>query len=235
MIKNYSTKSWHYRLASIYGNLGRYKDTDICTYIRACMLGVVWMFAIIVLLSMVLVFALNPVLFVIASFQYGWIFELSELQTIAIVTWFLGISFFVMCCIVDLIKRIPKNIVKIPLPKIPTDTFVTHAYQSIKNKMCFRLVLTENVSEFNVIPHKIGVKLSRRNHMDLFTYMLPVGKEIDHDIKFNAVIVYDFTTNEVIHRAMTLDSDEVLIEELRNAPEKNSLEVLEVARDYFYW
>lgn len=240
MIKNYSTKSWHYRLARVYGNLKPYYNnhtSDICTYIRACMVGVAFMFAIITLSSLALLFALAPILPIIASIQYGGIIEFSEIQVTSLACWVISAGCLVFYSTVELIKRIPKSIIKVSLPTIPTDNFVFHAYQSIKDKMCFKLVFTEELSEFNVIPHKIGVKLSKRDRDDTFTFILPVGKELDRDLTYHAVMIYDLTTNKVLYCCVKPDEEEALgiIEELRTAPHKTASEVNEIANDYFYW
>lgn len=95
---NVNVKSWHYRLATVYGQTPPWRMTDSCSYVGAVLKGILLAVVIITALSMVLAPWAHAVAWLVAIVQTGqhvetngfWIGILAELAVVATIFLIIG-------------------------------------------------------------------------------------------------------------------------------------------------
>lgn len=129
----YRKKSLHYRLATEYGNLDPWDNTsDICTYIKSLAFGFCLVCVIIVAGSMVMAAMLSPLPWILVLIITHTGIEPSDTVTIVLYLYFtsgcMGLLYWFWTLITNTsIKQVVSN------------SIVGHCYDSIHNKICFKI------------------------------------------------------------------------------------------------
>lgn len=135
MKKVYSTKSWHYRLATVYGGMTDFfPASDICEYLHFCIRGA--LFAVILSLALSYVgyiMVVNPVLWVYASMQCDWKLATDNIIDAAILSWSI-VGGSLVC-----IGLLNFGSISTKIKSVFNNSFIGDAVNSIYNKMCFTI------------------------------------------------------------------------------------------------
>ncbi len=167
-MKNYSTKSWHYRLATVYGPMSSYPRTNRCEYLQQVFWGAIVAFILLPILGVFVGIVLGaPILWLGFNLVYGWIFPSSEDVVVV-----LGICIYATAAIFaagyglhhiyEAIRMRGTHVVARPslmqrTAEAVSDSFVGHVYDSIKNKFCYEIIFTETVNPLNCVNHVIYI------------------------------------------------------------------------------
>lgn len=151
-----NVNSWHYRLATTYGPVSTWRlargEADFCSYLRGVFLGLLLVFFITAMGSILTVGLIGmPMIYVVSSIlELGWHFPPAEVGIFLVFD--LAIAIFGFFMWFHLSGNFAKtvNAVIIALGKNATEKyvekepgFVSLAYRKFKEKTCFRLQSVE--------------------------------------------------------------------------------------------
>lgn len=139
-MKRFSTTSWHYRLASLYGPLPRYSSYhgNICEYLRAVLLGFVATCLIIGGISLISSPLALTAAWIVVWAQTGiWVESMGPaiLLGALIGAVLIGITLGVFYG-----GTVAKHKIRGSLQAMSPDSFLKSAWHSIHNKICFVVV-----------------------------------------------------------------------------------------------
>ena len=201
MKKTYSTKSWHYRLATKYANFDTYdRTTNICTYIKSVIGGLIATIIIAFALAAILALCGAPILWFTAGILNGFV-EPNSATVIGMMIW--SVSLF--CGIAGILLKyvIPK--LHMPKTNILSDNFIIHSYQSISKQLCFSIEFLEKMEELKTIPHTVIVSLSTG---ESFETDIPVGEVLPEELYNYAEYIHDSTSGNMIKSKYPIGSYE---------------------------
>jgi hypothetical protein len=134
-----------------------------------------------------------PLVWLVVCLQTGlWSSSIPDLVAIGVVMY---TAIIIGCTVMGTLELHASGKLKIHIPDSITDNFVIHAYKSLHDKTCFKVVFTNKVGPYDTIPHKYGIKLKNRD--DVFTFTLPVGETFPWRVAKHASFVYDITADVV--------------------------------------
>lgn len=129
----YNKKSLHYRLATVYGNLYEYdNETNICTYIRRLAMGFLMCCVIVLFCSAAVTIMLSPLLWLLVVIQTQTIIEPTDVVKIVLAMYFI-------CGCIGLLYLCWNLITNRSVTQAVSNSIVGHAYDSIHNKICFKV------------------------------------------------------------------------------------------------
>ncbi len=145
----FTQNSWHYRLASLNGLRNDiYKDTDICTYLKQIGTSILMLIAFVSLTGTYLTGFGSAIYF----WFHGIFFPADVSWFTATVTFFYAITSLIVSGIVALFlhslwntyceKRDDKLDELYEQGIAPKQSFIKHAYRSIKDKVCFNIKIS---------------------------------------------------------------------------------------------
>lgn len=228
-MKNYSTKSWHYRLATVYGPMSSYHVyTNRCDYMSHVFWGAMVAFLVVPIAGVVAGSVLGaPILWLGFNLAYGWIFPSDDNVVVV-----LGLCVYAAATMVALVYGLHRVYEAIRMsssssPSRPSliqrttdaiaDSFVGHVYDSVKNKFCYEIIFTETVDPLNCVNHIVYTKI----HDQIYMSTQRVLDHIDSYIMYKADWIYDDTAKKWIKPAdgETIPSQEEIAEFKLNAEE----------------
>ena len=135
LTREYSTKSWHYRLATVYGNFNTYDaSSNICPYARAVLWGILKIIAVVFVGAWVAWIALAPWLWMYIYFILGLPVEPDDCTNIGLVIYLTLIATAILVGIViGLHKFFSLKSIDAGIHKF-TNSFVVEAYKSWHDK-----------------------------------------------------------------------------------------------------
>lgn len=147
-----NAKSWHYRLATTYGNASKYRlevgEANFCSYFWSCVFGMFLVFSVIIFSSLFSIFlVLMPGVYIASTIlELGFHFPADWFVVAGFV--FDAILFmFVAACVAQekgYIAKMAESYAKLK-PNTPPKPpgFMKLAYRKFKEKTCFRLQSVE--------------------------------------------------------------------------------------------
>lgn len=138
----FSRDSWHYKLASAGGYHYRNDENDICTYTRACMKACISGLIVALIFTAIAYLLVHMILGLGFSLWFGtWL--MTELGMIALIVTLAGLFAGTITYSIERYKnwrRARRNyLYENPQP----DSFLKHAYKSVKGKYCARIIFDE--------------------------------------------------------------------------------------------
>lgn len=218
MTKSYSINSWHYRLATHYGDFDKgARKGNICDYILQVVKGIIIVFCITIGLSLVGVILGAPLWWIVVGAMNDYWISLNDDSMILVVIGFIiyACFLFFLCVFMfhDWKQRHPN--INIPNLTVLTDNFIVDAIQSISKKMCRPIVFKELMDELPHIRHDYGIFFGDNAKFSSVCTSIPPYTELDPEVMNAAKYIYDYTAEVVI-------KNELEGEELETA--KRSLE-----------
>lgn len=140
----FNRQSWHYRIATVYGNLRPWEDnTDLCSYTQSVMLGFVSL-VLIIAFSVAFLFPISDLIMgLVFSIVYGtWIMSQIGAFTIFFIAVFtVGFSIVIL---VNMIAEFGNGVSSIARNKDSTNHgFIVHAYKSFTEKYCVGVSISD--------------------------------------------------------------------------------------------
>lgn len=141
----FNKESWHYWLATEMGSFNKYRsDSNICEYTRTVLKGVVIACGVAAILLALTYWILITLVWWAVVIQYGFIWETGPMA-LSIVIILVGMVVGVTNGIPWLYRRARRAVFERlsvgDHKKVKTDTFITKAYRSWKDKTCVRVTL----------------------------------------------------------------------------------------------
>ena len=144
----FSKDSWHYWLATEVGNFKDYiENTDICTYTRAVIKGAFWATVAVAVMCGLAYWITITLVWWVVVLQHGFFDAGGPIVLTAIVVIFGGSALIaegVPWLYRKARNRIGANVTR--REKVKTDTFVTEAYRSWKEKTCVCVTIVGEAS-----------------------------------------------------------------------------------------
>lgn len=185
----FSNKSLSYRLATKYGDMdGDIYSTDICTYIQSVIKGIFTILIVIFFASVICILFGIPLLWLICSIQFGFIFEM---DIPVIIGWGLWGVFGLMLAIVY--GRQQYNQYRVSHPKNHHDSFIKKAWLSFKNKVCFNVSIEGIVPWHYTVDNVVSVVMYTG---ETFKFSKPAGRQIPLRLLQMANYIYNETAGE---------------------------------------
>lgn len=150
----FNKKSWHYWVATKFGPLGDWKtNTDFCAYVRAVMVGSIWLSMLVVLGMGILYCGFEWVRWVIACLEAGHLLKLAEMSPAMLFMMIIGIVATVALVLGTIWGWVQLQVYMRQRAKVkrshtnayvePPPSFIHQAYLTWKEKTCFKVELND--------------------------------------------------------------------------------------------
>ena len=146
----YNRKSWHYRLATVYGRCEEWNCNDICSYTTACISGLMTILAIIVFGSVILGIPFADFIgWAAAVFNAGKLITMDSPAAAFASLMLTGILIVVLLGVGFRCKKLAESGKIRHLSRLVKPAFINDAYYSWKEKTCFQIKFVDK-DESNV-------------------------------------------------------------------------------------
>lgn len=138
----FSRDSWHYKLASAGGYHYRNDENDICTYTRACMKACISGLIVALIFTAIAYLLVHMILGLGFSLWFG-IWLTSVPGEVGIFLTVVGCAVSLICYLAEKYRAWSRARRNERYENPQPDSFIKHAYKSIKGKYCARIIFDE--------------------------------------------------------------------------------------------
>lgn len=221
MTKVYSTKSWHYRLATFYGQMDENDiRTNTCDYYIHVGFGIVAVAIVIFLVSVISAIMLSPLWWLTFSLIYGWIYPFTSPQIVGTVFWTIALCTWLVIKYEDQFEDAVRKLSD-DFSQYCSTNYATHIFRMIAAKICIPIEFKEHIEELKHQPQWISVHFYDGS---CYSFQLPADTKLPNNILYTANHIRNYTTGEVISHYKEGTAKREQIEELLQQSEYVSWE-----------
>jgi hypothetical protein len=141
MTRTFSKNSWHYRLSTTYGSKSAHDiPTNICGYIRSVLFGAFIAFMVMLMGTFVIICMVSPLLYLLID---DWYMLSIDHHPEIVIGWclYVLISIFGLWVLWETKIAPWLDIHKV---RLPSNSFISSAVESIHDKTCFPIVFVDS-------------------------------------------------------------------------------------------